>query len=116
MNITFANKNVTVVVSPFDLRAGYGKLTSFVRDGLGIDITKGDDIVLFFNSEASLCKIVTADDSGSLLLSRRLHRGRFEKLLMAPEGKAYLEFTVADLENLLNGKPLRVRRKNFLKE
>lgn len=113
MKIGFGTLNVTLVVTPYDLRCGYAKLSIFARDCLGIDLKRGEDAVVFFSKRREIVKVVMADPQGTLLITRRLHAGRFQKFLMAPEGKARISLTVAELERMLDGEDIQVERSNF---
>ena len=80
MNIHPQDVHVTLVISPTDLRCGYHRLHSIAQDQLGIDLNGGKESVVFISKTRRLCKIITSDNQGTLLLTRTLHHGRFKEL------------------------------------
>lgn len=114
MNISFKNKRTTVVVCPYDMRQGYSKLSMVALMELGIDVSRGEDIVVFFSASRGVCKVITADDKGALLIVRKLKRGRFEKLLMREDGEAKMEVEIEELSKLLDGGEIFIQRTNYL--
>ena len=82
MNIRFSGVHVTLVISPTDLRGGFHRLCSLAQDQLGINLSSGKEAVVFLSKTRKICKIVTMDEKGTMLLTRTLHNGRFEELMV----------------------------------
>ena len=80
MNIHLQNVHVTLVISPTDLRCGYHHLHPIAQDQLGINLNGGKEAVVFISKTRRICKIITSDTRGIMLLARTLHHGRFEEL------------------------------------
>ena len=45
------------------------------------DLGSGKEAVVFLSKTRKICKIVTTDEKGTMLLTRTLHNGRFEELI-----------------------------------
>lgn len=115
MAIDFSDKRVTMVVCPVDGRYGFYSLADLAFKLLHIDIAKKEDYVVFVSRSRGICKIIYADDHGAMLITRRLHQGRFERLLMQAQGPAAKPITPQMLADFLNGKPLFVKRESLWK-
>ena len=107
MNFDFENGQITLVIAPVDMRAGYRRLAAIASAFLGIDVGAGGQFVVFISKRREIAKMIWSDSSGSAVLTRRLHSGRFERFLaetasMSPTRK----FTEKDLMNFLDGRPL----------
>ena len=113
--IDFDKGNITLVLVPSDLRAGFDKLSAIALSRLNIDVSKGNDWVVFISKHRSFAKIIHADSNGSLLISRRLNSGRFQELMTRATGPAIETISKEELINYLNGKDLMVKRRNWLK-
>lgn len=70
MNIRFSGVHVTLVISPTDLRGGFHRLCSLAQDQLGINLSSGKEAVVFLSKTRKICKIVTTDEKGTMLLTR----------------------------------------------
>ena len=94
MNIRFSGVHVTLVISPTDLRGGFHRLCSLAQDQLGINLSSGKEAVVFLSKTRKICKIVTTDEKGTMLLTRTLHNGRFEELNGSSRsaGQVHLDF------------------------
>ena len=73
MNIHLQDVHVTLVISPTDLRCGYHRLHSIAQDQLGINLNDGKEAVVFISKTRRICKIITSDNRGTMLLTRTLH-------------------------------------------
>ena len=60
-----------------------------------------------------ICKIVTSDEKGTVLLTRTLHNGRFEELMVRVGQQAKCALTLGDLERFLNGERLYTKGDTF---
>ena len=77
MDIDLSKGNSTLVVAPTDLRYGYYSLAKVANEYLKIDVTKGNDWVVFVSKQKRcIAKIIHCDEHGSLLITRKLHTGR----------------------------------------
>ena len=110
MNLELAKERVTIVVAPVDMRSGYRKLSLLAKIVLDIDVDAGGECVLFISKKRDVCKLIWADERGTALLTRRLHRGRFEQFLVRADGPAAETLTRQDLSQFLDGKPIRIKR------
>ena len=113
MIIDFASRRVTLVVTPIDLRQGFNRREQIARLELGIDSRQEQDFVVFISKNRALCKVIACDSKGTVLISRRLHRGRFEQLLLRVDCPAMQPLTADELAQFLDGEPLRVKRVNL---
>lgn len=113
MNIRFSGVHVTLVISPTDLRGGFHRLCSLAQDQLGINLSSGKEAVVFLSKTRKICKIVTTDEKGTMLLTRTLHNGRFEELMVRVGRQAKCSLTLSDLERFLNGERLYAKSDTF---
>ena len=113
MNIRFSGVHVTLVISPTDLRGGFHRLCSLAQDQLGINLSSGKEAVVFLSKTRKICKIVTTDEKGTMLLTRTLHNGRFEELMVRVGQQAKCSLTLSDLERFLNGERLYTKSDTF---
>ena len=113
MAIDFSDKRVTMVVCPVDGRYGFYALSDLAFKLLHIDIYKQEDYVVFVSRSRGICKIICTDECGTTLITRRLHKGRFERLLMQAQGPAAISITPQMLADFINGKPLFVKRESL---
>lgn len=110
----FENRVVTLVICPFDLRAGFERLSSVARACLDIDVSQGRDCVIFISKDRTLCKMIWADTKGNCTLVRKLQRGRFERFLEKAECPATRPLTPEDFARFINGEPLLMKRTGLL--
>ena len=113
MNIRFSNVHVTLVISPTDLKGGFHRLCSISKYQLGINVSNGKEAVVFLSKTRKICKIVTSDEKGTVLLTRTLHNGRFEELMVRVGQQAKCALTLGDLERFLNGERLYTKGDTF---
>jgi transposase len=85
-----------------DLRAGFDKLSSFVREKMNAEIVDGD-LFLFLGNNRKRLKGICYDGTGLLLIAKRMERGRF----MALEDLEQSEITTEELDWLLRGSTIR---------
>lgn len=116
MKIDFASRKTTLVATPVDGRLGIFGLASIAQYHLGIDISRGEDFVVFVSKRRQICKVIFWDDRGACLISRRLHSGRFARYLMDAEGCAAAPITASQLAAYLDGEPIQVVRTRLLTE
>ena len=109
----FSDKRVTMVVCPVDGRYGFYALSDLAFKLLHIDIYKQEDYVVFVSRSRGICKIICTDECGTTLITRKLHKGRFERLLMQAQGPAAMTVTPQMLADFINGKPLFVKRESL---
>ena len=72
------------------------------------------EAVVFLSKTRKICKIVTTDEKGTMLLTRTLHNGRFEELMVRVGQQAKCTLTLSDLERFLNGVNSRTRANGVL--
>lgn len=113
MNIHLQDVHVTLVISPTDLRCGYHRLHSIAQDQLGINLNDGKEAVVFISKTRRICKIITSDNRGTMLLTRTLRHGRFEELLVRVGEQAKCALTLPELERFLNGERLYYKAESF---
>ncbi len=94
MKFTLANRKVILVLCPVDMRSGFLKLSTISQQFLNIDVTRGQDCVVFANKSRAMVKVIFADAKGTVLLTRKLHQGRFQQLLTRAKGVATEPLTV----------------------
>ena len=94
--------------------AGLSDSIAFAVNFLGLIFQKGKTSLSSFLKRA-IAKMVFCDDKGSNLLTRRLHSGHYQRLLMSADGKATKPLSVIELERYLDGLAIEVTRNNLLK-
>lgn len=109
----FRNRVVTLVICPFDLRSGFDRLSSVAKACLEIDVSRGQDCVIFISKNRSLCKMIWSDNKGNCTLVRKLHRGRFERFLEKADCPATRPLTPEDFDRFINGEILMRKRNGF---
>ncbi|WP_289702646.1 IS66 family insertion sequence element accessory protein TnpB [uncultured Parasutterella sp.] len=104
MNILFKESSrVSLVVTPTDLRGSFQKLCSIAQTMMNIDVMSGSETVVFISKSAKLCKIITADERGSVVIVRRLNKGTFERIMVKVEDSSAQPLSVYEQEQYLNG-------------
>lgn len=104
MNILFKESSrVSLVVTSTDLRGSFEKLCSIAQPMLNIDVMSCFETVVFISKSAKLCKIITADERGSVLIVRRLNKGMFERIMVKAEDSSAQPLSIYELEQYLNG-------------
>lgn len=110
-HLQFRNARVTLVITPRDLRAGYRTLSTIALAQLNINVEHGNDIVMFLSRTRQMAKVIFCDESGTCLVTRKLHAGRFQQLLKRvteTTSEPRTALTVRELESYLDGQPLMV--------
>jgi len=100
---------VFVYSEEVDFRAGFDRLSLFVREKMRRELVEGD-LFLFLGRNRKRLKALCYDGTGLLLLSKRLERGRF----MSVEDVENFELTISELNLLMSGG--KVCRKIFGEE
>jgi transposase len=93
---------VFVYTDYVDLRAGFDKLSSMVREKMNSEIVDGDLFVFLGNNRKRL-KAICYDGTGLLLIAKRMERGTFMWLEELEEK----EITTEELDWLLRGSTIR---------
>ena len=62
-----------------DMRRGYDGLSGLVRNEIASDPSNGD-VYVFFNKQRNKIKLLVWDLDGFAIYSKRLEKGRFEKI------------------------------------
>lgn len=115
MQLDFNQGRITVVVCPIDFRLGYCRLAAIASSSLNIDITKGEDWVIFISRNRNTAKIIHCDEHGSLLITRKLHEGLFQYLTAPVSGKAARTMDKETLIRYLDGEDIEVKRTSLVK-
>lgn len=111
--LSFQNVHVTLVVVPTDLRCGYARLCSISEKDLGLNLSGGKEAIVFISKTRRICRIITNDSKGTILITRTLNQGRFEQILVKSQEVAKCRLTNKELEDFLNGKRLFVKKESF---
>ena len=111
--LNFQNVHVTLVVVPTDLRCGYARLCSIAENDLGLNLSGGKEAIVFISKTRRICKIITNDSNGTILITRTLNQGRFEQIFSKSHEVAKCSLTNKELEDFLNGKRLFVKKESF---
>lgn len=85
-----------------DLRAGFDKLSMVVSDKVKANLVDGD-LYLFLGKNRKRLKAICYDGTGTLMIAKRMDRGRF----MCLEDLEEKEITVEELDWLLRGSTIR---------
>lgn len=110
MNINFTQGKISLVLVPTDMRGGFDRLALIAGQFLKIDISKGEDWVVFISRKRHVVKIIHADPQGSLLITRKLHHGSFQQLMSRVSGPAVKSLSADELMSYLDGEALEVKR------
>jgi hypothetical protein len=97
-----ADRRITLVLCPTDLRGGYERLSLLASACLNIELTKKEDCIVFISKARTLCKVVYCDDAGTVLISRRLYRGRFQQLMAKVNTRPERVLTILELFEFLD--------------
>ncbi len=114
MHVDFGEGKVSLVLVRTDLRYGFEKLASIASGYLDLDVMQGQDWVVFISKSRHTLKMIHADEKGSLLITRKLHHGCFQKLLSRIDGVAVKTLSKKELESYLDGEKIEVERSGFL--
>lgn len=113
MHIDFSEGKISLVLVRSDLRYGFYKLSNIAQTYLGIDVSAGNDWVVFISRSKHLAKIIHQDDRGSLVITRKLNTGTFEQFMTKIDGPAKKTLTRDELERFLDGERLEVYRVSY---
>jgi hypothetical protein len=108
-----SGRKITLVLCPTDLRGGYGRLSLLAGACLNIDLAKKEDCIVFVSKSRTLCKVIYCDDAGTVLISRRLYRGRFQQLMAKVNTRPGRVLTIFELFEFLDGKYIERPPKNM---
>ena len=114
MNLDLSTGKISLVLCPTDLRCGFDRLSAMAIKYLNIDISKNDDWVVFVSKTRRVAKIIHSDDSGGLMIVRRLHRGCYQRLMSEASTPASKQLTKEVLLKYLDGYPIEFKREHFL--
>lgn len=112
MTMDFSKLRITLLLAPVDMRAGFYRLAVLAQALLHIDVTEGNDAVVFLSKRRQVAKLIWADAAGVSVLTRRLTSGTFEALLARVGGDDGHAFTAEELFKFLDGERLYVRRQS----
>lgn len=90
-----------------NLNRGIEGLTQIARLR-GFNLENGVDTMIFVSKSRKLLKLVGYDEVGPFMLTRKLARGGYQKILDRVEGNGTLELTITELELYLDGEKIRV--------
>lgn len=111
MNDVYKRK-ITLFTCPIDLRQG-GYALRVLAKRLGIDVSKGKDLVVFLSMQRRMVKIIWDDDYSSYTTECRLHRGLYQHLMtVVGADDKHLELNSFQLNLYLKGNKLQY--KNYL--
>lgn len=88
MNLDLSTGKISLILCPTDLRSGFNRLSAMALKYLSIDVSKGNDWVVFVSKRRNIAKIIHSDDKGSLMISRKLHTGCYQRLMADADGAA----------------------------
>ena len=115
MKIDFTKQKLHLVITPLDMRLGFNCIYEITLVYLHIDVTKGNDYVVFISKSRRSAKIIGHDHKGSILIVRQLNQGRFEQLMGAAAGPAVKKLTAQELYLYLDGEDIEIKRTHLLK-
>lgn len=81
MDIDLSKGKITLEVAPTDLRYGYYGLAKVANEYLKIDVTKGNEWVVFVSKQRCMAKIIHCDEYGSLLITRKITSGQISAVV-----------------------------------
>lgn len=110
MLIDFSKGKITLVIAPFDLRAGYTRLSDIAFRYLDIDVDTGGHWVVFVSRNRETAKIIGHDKAGSILITRKLDCGRFKRLISYATSKDTTTLNPELLWAYLDGQDIEVIR------
>lgn len=94
-----------------DMRKGFEALSDWVRGLMKSNIMEGD-LFLFIGKNPKRMKIIFFDGTGLVLISKRLEKGRFSRLVDFDERR---EISLSELELVFQGTRINFayQKKNF---
>ena len=81
MHIDFSQGKISQVLVPSYMRFRYDKLSSMALAYLGIDVSTGQDWVVFISKNKQIAKIIHHDTHGSLFIVRKLSTSTVQQLM-----------------------------------
>ncbi len=114
MIIDFSNGTISLALVKCDMRLGFAKLSNLAQSYLGIDISAGNDWVVFISKRKHIAKIIHQDAKGSIIITRKLHHGVFQQLMSKIDGQAKKCITIEELQSYFDGKEIEVNRTSFI--
>jgi transposase len=93
---------IFVAASPVDLRRSFDGLAALVQTTMGLD-PLGGALFLFFNSAHDRVKALFWDQSGYVILYKRLERGHFRLPRAVDPNVRSVTIEAAELELILRG-------------
>lgn len=93
---------IFVASEPCDMRKSFDGLSALVTNVIRNDPLSGH-LFVFFNRGRDLVKVLWWDDSGYLVLAKRLERGRFHFLDRVTPSEATFEVRASELMLILEG-------------
>lgn len=101
----FAKGRIVFVTKPVDMRCGFKKLSAYAMT-LGLDVKKEPCWLVFMGIARGTLKIIHSDEHGIMVISRRLHVGRFKSLSKRLEMAKTYPLSRAELLAYLDGSEL----------
>jgi transposase len=98
------NARIFVATQWVDFRASFDRLGGFVRERLGADPRSGA-LYIFFNRSADKVKVLFFDQTGDVILYKRLDQHTFRGIIDLDPEKARIEIDTKKLRDLLIGLP-----------
>ncbi|MDY5905102.1 MAG: IS66 family insertion sequence element accessory protein TnpB [Succinivibrio sp.] len=114
MNLDLSTGKISLILCPTDLRSGFNRLSAMALKYLSIDVSKGNDWVVFVSKRRNIAKIIHSDDKGSLMISRKLHTGCYQRLMADADGAASRALTKDKLIKYIDGNDLDFKMEHFL--
>lgn len=99
---------VFVATEPVDLRSWHERLGGFVRERMLREPWTRGALFVFVGKRGTTMKVLYWDGTGSVMVVKRLDRGRFELPLARTRGEASVLLSGATFEALFAGLSTRV--------
>lgn len=103
MQIPSKGLKIFVYQEPVDMRYGFQRLLSFIRDEYSMDQFLAGHVFVFFGRNRFRLKMLLYDGSGTVLLTKRMERGKF----MWVHDLDREEISRQEFKQLLHGSVLR---------
>lgn len=102
------NRPIYAAVIPVDLRKSFDTLAGWATEQLGHDVSR-HCVVLFFNKQRTRCKMLFRDNTGLVLLCKRLDKGCFQLFRPVNDQQRSIGIELSHLARLLDGLEYAVR-------
>lgn len=99
--------SLTIDLNPCNLNLGIPGLTERARS-YGIDLTQCKDALIFVSRNHKLLKMVWYDHAGSSMITRKLAKGGFQRLVTSIYANGLKSLTFAELCLYLDGERIQV--------